>query len=390
MNLENVGEGYLVRPIPLGDPSGTYTTNYTLGTLNNGVVNFTAIFGDDQNDSPNVLSNPYASAIDADLFITDNALVDKVYFWEHITSPNPSYPGYQAANYDMGDISIRNSGGGVAAANGGGAPGQYIPSGQGFAIKATGAGTITFNNSLRVTGNNTGYRNSEITIDRLYLEVINETYHLKSNTLIAFTDGATNGFDPNYDAKRLATPVSLYSLNSDRELAIQGRAAFNEDHIIPLGFTTHVEEDQQYTISVSSLEGELISDSNIMIYLEDTLLGIVTNLSDTDYTFNSYAGHQTDRFIIYFEERQVLGNSDSSLESVSLYPNPTQNILHIISPNTDIINVDVYDVRGRKVNSVDFNDQATYQIDMSALESAMYFVKINTENGSITKRVVKE
>ncbi len=378
------GEGYLVRPSAAG---GTLTTNYNTGTLNNGVITYTTIFGDNQNDSPNVLSNPYASAIRIDDFLNaNNNAGGVVYFWEHLMAVDSNYPGYSSANYNMGDISSRNATGGLVAPNGGSIPTNLLPSGQGFGIKASGAGTITFNNTMRSTGPNTGYRNNESDIDRLYLKVSNDTYGLRGLTLIGFTELATDGYDQNYDSKRMATPISLYSLNSEKELGIQGRSVFNEDHIIPLGFTTHVEEYQEYTISINSLEGELIS--NATVYLKDNLLNTRTNLSETDYSFTSNEGHQIDRFELVFTE-VVLGTSDT-LQYIYIYPNPIQNILNIISPQEDIINIEVYDVRGRKVNNIDFNTNNNYQVDLTNLNSALYFVKIYTESGSITKKIVKE
>jgi len=387
--LLTVGEGYLVKPFALGETGGAYSTVYDQGTLNNGVINFTALYGDNQNDSPNVLGNPYASAIDASVLISTNTIVDAIYYWEHITDPNTSYPGYSSNNYDMGDISMYNLSGGIAAANAGGgeqASNQYIPSGQGFAIKANAAGTVTFNNAMRIANNNDTYRNNE-SIDRLYLKISNETYSLKSSTLIAFTELATNDFDSNYDSKRLATPVSLFSLNNDKELGIQGRSVFNEDQVIPLGFSTQVEENQEYTISIGSLEGELLSLATI--YLKDNLLNTITNLSETDYSFTSNQGSQTSRFVIVFTN-ELLGSNEISFETIAVYPNPTQNNLTINSPIADITSIEIYDLRGRSVGVTTLDYKNSCQIDMSELKSAMYFVKINTDKGTITKRIIKE
>ena len=36
------------------------------------------------------------------------------------------------------------------------------------------------------------------------------------------------------------------------------------------------------------------------------------------------------------------------------------------------------------------NNQDSYQMDMANLESAIYYIKIMTEKGTITKRIVKE
>jgi len=385
-----VGDGYLVKPFVNGSSSATYTTTYQSGTLNNGVVNFTTLFGDDQNDSPNVLGNPYASAIDASILITNNpAIGGTIYYWEHITTPIASYPGYNTQNYDMGDISLYSLSGGVAAANNGGGSkpsNQFIPSGQGFGIKASSASTITFDNSMRLTGDNTNYRNN-ISIERLFISIKNDNYDLKSSALIAFTDAATDEYDVNYDTKRLATPISIYSVLGERELTLQGRSAFNTDQVIPLGFRTQVEEEQTYTISLGSREGDNINAATV--YLEDRLLHIVTNLTETDYTFTSNESNQKDRFVIVFADRQ-LGTSDANLEAVSLYPNPTHNVLNIVSPLSTITNVAIYDLRGRMVSTIKVENKSSYQLDMYDLESAMYFVKVTTEAGIITKRVIRE
>ncbi|MCF6308378.1 MAG: T9SS type A sorting domain-containing protein [Flavobacteriaceae bacterium] len=376
------GVGYLVGGITAG---GNFTSTYTQGTLNNGIINYNTIFNTDQNASPNVMSNPYASAIDANIFINNNTIVDALYFWEHLTPPSTSYPGYRAENWDMGDISMYNLSGGIAAANGGSSPSQYIPSGQGFAIKANAFGTVIFDNSLRVVSPNIGYRNSENT-NRMYVNVSNETYGLKGKTLITFTPNATDEIDVNYDAKRLATPISIYSKVEEQELSIQGRSAFNENQIIPLGFRTQVEELQEYTISLGLIEGTEIS--NATVYLQDNLLQTETNLSETSYSFTSEDGNFSDRFIIYFGQ-EVLGNNEVTSNTVSLYPNPVSSQVSISSIAT-ISTVIIYDLSGRVVRSINANEQTNLTIDLSELSSAMYFVEIKTPRGSITKRIIKE
>jgi hypothetical protein len=85
----------------------------------------------------------------------------------------------------------------------------------------------------------------------------------------------------------------------------------------------------------------------------------------------------------------VLGVNDSNLDLVSLYPNPTQNIVTIVSPKAIVTSAAIYDIRGRKVSEVDFRNQTNYKIDLSDLEAAVYFINIATENGTVTKRVIK-
>ena len=387
----NPGEGYLVGPTTASVGSGFYDINYSQGTLNNGIFTYNIDYNiigtsaENKSASPNILSNPYASALDADLFIISNTVIDEIYFWEHLTAPSSSYPGYRFENWSMGDISIRNIGGSLAAPNGGAIPTQFIPSGQGFGIKANSSEMVTFNNSMRVTGDNTGYRSLET--DRMYLELKNETYNLKSTTLISFTSDATDGYDPQYDSKRLATAISIYSVLDEKELAIQGKPVFNIDQIIPIGFRTMIQEQQAYTISLGNLEGDNIN--NASVYLQDNLLNTRTNLSETNYLFTSNESNQKDRFVIVFIDDQ-LGNNEYSLEKISLYPNPTNKTFTISSPLSEINSIEIYDIRGRKIMYFNKLSTQTIKIDLSLLKPALYHVRIITSSGSITKKVIKQ
>lgn len=383
----DAGAGYLVKPNLDGGSSGQYTTVYN-GALNSGNIGFLAVInGGDSEISPNILSNPYASAIRVDLFQAENpGLIPAVYFWEHDTPPTVGFPGFFGVNYSMDNISYHNGIVGTACGGCGTAPGMGIPSGQGFGIKPdASASVILFTNAMRVTDLNTGYRNTE-SLDVLRVQVSNESYGLKSTATIGFRESNSNNIEIS-DIKRLGTSISLYSELEDLELGIQMRSVFNEAQIIPIGFHSNVEETQSYTISLGDLEGALISDATV--YLKDFEANTLTNLSETDYTFIANEGYQSGRFVLVFES-ELLGNEAFSLASVSIYPNPTNNILNIVSPLAAIRNIEVVDIQGRKVNSIPMDNQGVYQLDMSSYASAIYFVKINTDNGLVTKRVLKE
>ena len=387
----NAGEGYLVLPQATLADSGSYTLDYTLGTLNNGEVDFNVLYNGTQNASPNIVGNPYASAIDADLFMDDldNSMIDALYFWEHLTTANSSYPGYKVNNYDMGDISMYNSSGGVPAANDTGnstQPNGFISSGQGFGFKATAAGTAIFKNYMRVTDNNDTYRRPATPKDRIWLNISNETYGLNSTMLISFSEESLDGYDAKFDAKRLATPVSLYSkLISGEELAIQGRSAFNDDQEVALGFVSQIEENQEFKISISNQDGAVWP--NVQVYLVDKAENIIYNLNDSDYVFKSKEGAYNDRFVLLFKST-VLGISENLLQNISLIPNPTTGNITIISPKVVVNSVEVFDIRGRKLMSAAYNN-AQYSLDISSLQSATYFIKIHTQKGIITKRIIK-
>ena len=390
----NPGEGYLVMRDLIG-PSAALNLNFNTGTLNNGVTTYTAGYNGSRNSSPNIIANPYASAISATDFInTNTGVVDAVYFWEHVTSPSAGIPGPYGLDYTMEDISIFNLTGGTAAAGSDASttPNGIISTGQGFGVKVMSAGPATipviFNNAMRRTTGNTTLRNQDL--DRVWLNVQSEGYELKSTALIGFLDEATDGIDLGYDAKRLATNVSLYSHLDDGSdvLGIQARGTFEENAKIPMGFATLVDEKLDYTISIKNIEG--LNLGTATAYLIDTFENVITNLSESNYTFMSEKGIYDNRFILQFTPEGVLGTNDNLLETVSVYPNPTQNIVTIVSPQTIVTSAAVYDIRGRIVSEVNFSNQTNYQIDLSSMEAALYFIDIVTESGTVNKRVIKK
>ncbi len=394
------GEGYLVRPqTGYGQPGGVFSYTYDDGTLNNGNVNFNVVHNtpgptsaDDKNASPNVLANPFPSAIFADDFINANAMIDEVFFWEHLTPPSSGLPGAGSMNFSMEDISMYNLGGGLPAASDPGTtttPNGYISTGQGFGIKATAAGTATFTNTMRRTTNNNTLREPGDK-DRVWISVNNAQYDMQNTTLIAFTQNATPGLDTGYDSRRLATVVSLYSHLEDgsEQLGIQSREAFESGVKIPLGFSTQIEAEVEFEISIANIEGENLEGATL--YLIDNYTNEVTNLSEGAYGFKSNKGTFHNRFTLQFEAEVVLGSLDNSLEAISVFPNPTDGLLNIISPYEPITGVEVYDVKGRKLSHVPVNSRRNYTLDISNLETAIYFITITTEDGSITKRIVKK
>ena len=387
----NAGEGYLVRPQTTPTGTGSFTLDYTQGTLNNGVVTFNLLYNGSQNSSPNMLSNPYASAIDADAFLDANPTIETLYFWEHLTAPNPSYPGYNPNNYNMSDISMYNEMGGSAAGNDSGnstQPNGYIASGQGFGVKTTAAATAVFNNSMRVNENNDTYRRTSFESDRIWLQVMSDKWEMGSSILIGFSEVSTDGFDSKYDTKRLATPVSLYSeIDSGAQLAIQGRAPLTDNSEVSLGFDTQIDEESKYRISISDIQGVNIEGATV--YLIDNKNNNITNLSEEDYEFTTEKGQFANRFTLQFKNNEVLDVMES-LSNIAIYPNPAQHVLNIVSPNTYLENISVYDLLGRRINQKVGPKTNTYQLSLVPLNTGIYFVKIDTELGTVTKKLIKK
>jgi photosystem II stability/assembly factor-like uncharacterized protein len=87
----------------------------------------------------------------------------------------------------------------------------------------------------------------------------------------------------------------------------------------------------------------------------------------------------------------ALSNIDFNSNSlfVSIYPNPARDILNFTTTdNTSINNVSILDISGKVVlNSNNFNSNS---VDISKLQSGVYFVKFSSDEKSIVKKFIKE
>ncbi|MBQ4441834.1 MAG: T9SS type A sorting domain-containing protein, partial [Bacteroidales bacterium] len=83
-----------------------------------------------------------------------------------------------------------------------------------------------------------------------------------------------------------------------------------------------------------------------------------------------------------------VGIGDHSANNITLYPNPTRGTVQIRNSGSNILSVTVFDASGRMLNTVNVNDH-TATIDLSGYAVGTYFLRIMTENGVVTKRVVK-
>lgn len=88
----------------------------------------------------------------------------------------------------------------------------------------------------------------------------------------------------------------------------------------------------------------------------------------------------------------TLGIQEAQLPSIAMYPNPANDILYISNPESiNLIQLDLYDIRGRLIETMDLNSMGTIKnFDVSHLSSATYIAIIKSDNGKIIKRLQKE
>jgi hypothetical protein len=77
------------------------------------------------------------------------------------------------------------------------------------------------------------------------------------------------------------------------------------------------------------------------------------------------------------------------VSSIKIYPNPTMGILQIVSESVNIHKIDIFNVLGKKVLTQKAKNGRQKTINISHLPTGMYFVRITTETGTVTQKVVK-
>ena len=84
----------------------------------------------------------------------------------------------------------------------------------------------------------------------------------------------------------------------------------------------------------------------------------------------------------------ILGIDEIS-NRTNLYPNPVNDKLYIVT-EAEIKEIVVYDVYGRLQVTKTPSHQDDATIDVSSLNSGIYFVEIYTDNGNFIKRIIKQ
>jgi hypothetical protein len=85
----------------------------------------------------------------------------------------------------------------------------------------------------------------------------------------------------------------------------------------------------------------------------------------------------------------LLSNPTFNENTVSLFPNPVQNILNIQNTASNLSKVQVYDLNGRLLQNYSLQSQEV-TLDVSQLNSGIYLVVLENEMGNqITRKIVK-
>ena len=274
------GRGYLVYhgTTPTTTPAYTFQTAGTpnkFGMALPVTYNSTPLADD---DGWNLVGNPYPSAIDWEAAGWVKSLIDDaIYIWD----PNAGvYASYVAG----------------VGANGGS---KEIASSQAFWVKANAAPpALTLTETVKTAVEPTYFKQSSHITNIFRMSI--EGNGFIDETVIRFTDDATNSFDGDYDAYKMRVsnspaPDISTVINTDLDLSINSMGPLTNSIIIPV--RTLVTVTGNYTIVADDFDD---MPTTSCILLEDLLTGIFTNLRTTStYTFNISASTTAPRFLLH-------------------------------------------------------------------------------------------
>ncbi|MBR5147471.1 MAG: T9SS type A sorting domain-containing protein [Bacteroidales bacterium] len=177
------------------------------------------------------------------------------------------------------------------------------------------------------------------------------------------------------------------------------------EHVYPaqnLSVTT-IGEDPKLKLTWDAPEGNTLPDGyNILI---DGVL-VKENVKELTITDNASVWNVYDGKTHYVEVVAIYPNSKRSVSAIgvvsdvlnvneieankcNIYPNPANDRLYI-EAEAEIVEVTVYDVYGRHQVTETPSHQEKTSVNVSGLNTGIYIIKINTENGEIVKRFIKE
>ena len=155
-------------------------------------------------------------------------------------------------------------------------------------------------------------------------------------------------------------------------------------------------EGSKYRVLLYSMTNKTLAKGSLSIL--NFPVFISSNVSEGNYTFNFSNviitnTENIDISSLALESGQLtVSGTQLSVEgqelerSIQLYPNPVKDILSIKSEAIVISKVGIYSVLGKKIKEVKSNFES---IGISNLSNGLYIIRIFSDKGSITKRIIK-
>ena len=242
---------------------------------------------------------------------------------------------------------------------------------KGFEWKTSVGGTYT---PVTVTGNNLTYNLTNLTANTGY------TY----KAFITFNGNTVYGSEMTFTTLPEDTPEPCNVPTNLHTTTIQ-----NEAIAIAWDADANV---SSWNIQYRPVGGSLTTaTSNTNSYTITGLTGLTTY--EIQVQADCGDGNLSDWTAAITPQTTNVGIEEHLLNSISLYPNPANDVINVQCTmyNVQLEGIEIIDVYGKVVRTVvGANNYSPIRINVSGLASGMYFVRVTTDEGTVTKTFIKK
>ncbi len=194
--------------------------------------------------------------------------------------------------------------------------------------------------------------------------------------------------------------------NSDINLGTEGCAgertiteviAETENPVItcPTNVTVFVATGEQFTLPDYTVDASATDNCPDPAITQSPVAGTLVGAGVTTMTMTATDGasnEDTCTFTVTVEE-EILGVGENEFyNNLLLYPNPTTGEITLMNKTAaELIDAVITDVNGRIISKIDLSEIGNVtNISLQSFATGMYFIKINAENTTIVKRIIKQ
>ena len=356
------GKGYAIKKLTAGE----LAFNGALNTDNAGV----SISLEATGDQYNAIGNPYTSYINSGTFldnIVSGRLTEKtIWLWD------------ESGNLGAGEYITKN----ITDA-------YKIAPGQGFFVKALANGDVIFPEAIQTHEGGDSFLKQE-SRPEIKLSMSDGT-NLKS-TKILYIENKTTGFDDGFDSSMFegaSNPFAVYTQlvaeNENKNIAIQTLPDSNyESMSIPIGVKAGSGLEITFTVDALNLP------TDINVFLEDRVANTITRLDEENTVYRvtlTEALNGVGRFFLHTSS-QILAVSNVDLVSVSIYSSDKK--IHLSGLPNGVSKITLYNVLGKVVLKESTAKNRTSIPVKNLSKGAVYIVKLITEKGVMSKKIIIE
>jgi len=121
--------------------------------------------------------------------------------------------------------------------------------------------------------------------------------------------------------------------------------------------------------------------------IQDPVPGTILDMGSYTITFIATDSSGNENMCSFEVEVQVLVLNDNELnKGLSIYPNPSSNMVTVNSKTDLLTSISIFDINGKQILDINTINSETKTLDISNFSNGIYFMTINNE---VTKKLIK-